>query len=81
VQSTLGKVVFPDGVPRKFEKAIVKYVVGSGISLRAAGDKRFKQLPVSLTNRYEPQSTRFILRPIIELFRIAEPLRRRSSAS
>jgi hypothetical protein len=74
VQSTLGKVVFPDGVLRKFENAIVDYVVGGGISLRAAGGQRFKQLVVSLTNGYEPPSTRSILRRIVELLRIAEPL-------
>jgi hypothetical protein len=49
-------------------------VVGGGISLRAAGGLRFKQLVVSLTNGYEPPSTRTILRRIVELFRIAEPL-------
>jgi hypothetical protein len=74
VQSTLGKVVFPDGVLRKFENAIVDYVVGGGIVLRAAGGQRFKKLVVSLTNGYEQPSTRTILRRIVELFRIAEPL-------
>jgi hypothetical protein len=74
VQSKLGKVVFPNGVLRKFENAIVDYVVGGGISLRAASGQRFKQLVVSLTNGYEPPSTRTILRRIVELFRIAEPL-------
>jgi hypothetical protein len=47
-------------------------VVVGGISLRAAGGQTFKQLVVSLTNGYEPPST--ILRRIVELFRIAEPL-------
>jgi hypothetical protein len=70
VQSTLGEVVFPDGVQRKFENAIIDYVVGGGISLRAAGGQRFKQLVMSLTNGYEPPSTRTILRRIVELFRI-----------
>jgi hypothetical protein len=74
VQSTLGKVVFPDGAQRKFEIAIVEYVVGSGISLRGTGGQRFKQLVVSLTNAYEPPSTRTILRRMVELFRIAKPL-------
>jgi hypothetical protein len=62
VQSTLGKVVLPDGVQCKFENAIVDYVVGGGIYLREAGGKCFKQLVVSLTNGYEPPSTRTILR-------------------
>jgi hypothetical protein len=74
VQSTLGNVVYPDGFLRKFENAIVDYVVGGGISLRAAGGQRFKQLVVSLTNGYELPSTRIIMRRIVELFRIAEPL-------
>jgi hypothetical protein len=74
VQSTLGKVVFPDGVQRKFENAIVYYVVGGGISLRAAGCQRFKQQLMSLTKSYEPPSTRTILRRIVELFHMAEPL-------
>jgi hypothetical protein len=74
VQSTLDKIVFRDGVQRNFENAIVDCVVGGGISLRAAGGQRFKQLVVSLTNGYEPPSTRTILRRIVELFRIAEPL-------
>jgi hypothetical protein len=49
VRSTLGKVVFPEGVQRKFENAIVDYVVSGGISLRATGGQRFKQLVVSLS--------------------------------
>jgi hypothetical protein len=74
VQSALGKVLFPDCVLRKFENTIVDYVVGGGISMRAAGGQRLKQPVVSLTNGYEPLSTRTILRRIVELFRIAEPL-------
>jgi hypothetical protein len=73
-RSALGKVVFPNCVLRKFENTIVDYVVGGGISMRAAGGQRFKQPVVSLTNGYEPPSTRTILRRIVELFRIAEPL-------
>jgi hypothetical protein len=49
-------------------------VVGGGISLRAAGGQRFKQLVLSMTNGYEPPSTRTILRRIFEVFRIAEPV-------
>jgi hypothetical protein len=74
VQSTLDKVVFPDGVLRDFENAIVDYVVGGSISLRAAGGQRFKQLVVLLKNGSEPPSIRTILRCIVELFHIAEPL-------
>jgi hypothetical protein len=70
----LGKVVFPDGVLQKFENTIIDYLVGGGISLRAAGDQRFKKRVVSLTNGYEPPSTRTILRRTVEQFRIADPL-------
>jgi hypothetical protein len=74
VRSTLGKVVFPDGVQRKFENAIVDYMVGGGISLCTAGGQRFKQLVVSLTNGYEPPPTRTNWRRTVELFHISEPL-------
>jgi hypothetical protein len=42
VQSTLGKVLFPDGFLPKFENSIVDYVVGGGIFLRTAGGQCFK---------------------------------------
>jgi hypothetical protein len=74
VRSTLGEIVFPDGVQRKFENAIVDDVVGGGISLRAAGGQRFEQLVVLLTNGYEPPPTRTNWRRIVELFHISEPL-------
>jgi hypothetical protein len=70
VQSTLGKVGFPDGVLRKFENAIVDYVVGGGISLLAAGG----QLQEAGGVADEPPSTRTILTRIVELFHIAENL-------
>ncbi|CAK9276267.1 unnamed protein product [Sphagnum jensenii] len=50
------------------------YVVEGGVTLRAAGDIRFKKFVVLLTNRYEPLPTRTILRRIVKLYRILEPL-------
>jgi Na+-transporting NADH:ubiquinone oxidoreductase subunit NqrD len=52
----------------------VDYVVESGVTLRAVGDVRFKKFVVSLTNGYEPSSIRTILRRIVKLYRILEPL-------
>jgi len=74
-QSTLSsKPVFSELVLRKYENVVVDYVVKGGVTLRAAGDVRFKKFIVSLTNRYEPPSTRTILQRIVELYRILEPL-------
>ncbi|KAH9531717.1 hypothetical protein CY35_19G050700 [Sphagnum magellanicum] len=74
-QSTLSsKPVFSEPVLRKYENAVVDYVVEGGVTLRAAGGVRFKKFIVSLTNGYEPPSTRTILRRIAELYRILEPL-------
>jgi len=62
-QSTLGnkpvfsKPVFSKPVLRKYENAIVDYVVKGGVTLRAVGGVRFKKFVVSLTNGYEPPST------------------------
>jgi hypothetical protein len=68
------KPVFPEPVLRKYENAIVDYVVEGGVTLRAIGDIRFKKFVVSLTNGYELPSIRMILRRIVELYRILEPL-------
>jgi hypothetical protein len=68
------KPVFPKLVLRKYENAIMDYIVEGGITLRAAGDVRFKKFVVLLTNGYEPLSTRTILRQIVELYCILEPL-------
>jgi hypothetical protein len=74
-QSTLSnKPVFSEPVLCKYENVIMDYVVEGGITLRAAGGNRFKKFVVSLTNGYEPPSTRTILRRITELYRILEPL-------
>ncbi|CAK9218808.1 unnamed protein product [Sphagnum troendelagicum] len=59
---------------RKYENDVVDYVVESGVTLRAVGDVRFKKFVVSLTNGYEPSSIRTILRRIVKLYRILEPL-------
>jgi hypothetical protein len=76
VQSSLAfaRPVFSDVVLRKFETAVVDYVVGGGVYLRAAGGLRFKRFLASRTDGYEPPSTRTILRRIAELFRIALPI-------
>jgi len=74
-QSTLSsKPVFSEPVLRKYKNAVVDYVVEGGITLRAVGGVRFKKFVVSLTNGYEPPSTRTILRRITELYNILEPL-------
>ncbi|CAK9216854.1 unnamed protein product [Sphagnum troendelagicum] len=70
----LKPVSFPDHVTRKYKNAVVDFVIGGDISLRAAGGKRFKELLQSLTNGYSPPSTRMILRRIVELYLIARPL-------
>ncbi len=62
-QSTLSsKPVYPEHVLRKYENAVVDYVVEGGVTLRAAGGVCFKKFVVLLTNGYEPPSTRTILR-------------------
>jgi hypothetical protein len=66
--------VFSGVVLSKFETAVVDYVIGGGASLRAAGGLRFKRFVSSLTDGYEPPSTRTILRCISKLFRIALPM-------
>ncbi len=66
--------MYPKPVLRKYENVIVDYVIEGGVTLRAAGGVRFKQFVISLTNEYEPPSTRTILRRITELYRILEPL-------
>jgi hypothetical protein len=66
--------VFPEPVLRKYENVVVDYVVEGGITLRATGDIRFKKFIVSLTNGYELPSIRTILRRIVKLYRILEPL-------
>ena len=73
LQQTI-KGPLPPHVVRRFENAIVDYVIGGDISLRAAGEERFQQLVSSLTDGYVPPSTRTILRRIVELFSIAQPL-------
>ena len=75
VQSTLTKSrpVLQEAVRRKYENAVVDFVVGGGVTLRAAGGDRFKNFLLSLTNGYAPPSTRTILRRISELHRLMEP--------
>jgi hypothetical protein len=66
--------VFPEAVLRKYENAVINYVIEGGVTLRAAGGDRFKNFVHELTNGYEPPSTRIILRRMAELFRILQPL-------
>ncbi len=66
--------MFSEPVLRKYENAVVDYVIKGGVTLRAVGGVHFKKFIVSLTNRYEPPSTRTILRRIAKLYRILEPL-------
>jgi len=74
-QSTLSsKLVFLELVLHKYENVVVDFVVKGGVTLRAAGGVRFKKFVVSLTNGYEPSSTRTILWQIAELYHILEPL-------
>ena len=49
-------------------------MIGGDISLRAAGEQRFQELVLTLTNGYTPPSTRIILRRTVELFSVAQPL-------
>jgi hypothetical protein len=74
-QSTLSsKPMYLEPVLRKYENAVMDYVVEGGVTLRAAGGICFNKFVVSLMNGYEPPSTRAILRRIAELYRILEPL-------
>jgi hypothetical protein len=62
-QSTLSnKPVFPEPVLRKYENAVVDYVVEGDVTLRTTGSVRFKKFVILLTNEYEPLSIRTILR-------------------
>ncbi len=68
------KLVFLEPILHKYENVVVDYVVEGGITLCAAGDISFKKFVVSLTNKYEPPSIRTILRRIVKLYHILEPL-------
>jgi hypothetical protein len=67
--------VLPQYVLQKYENAVIDYIIGGDLSLRAAGEPRFCNLVETLTNGcYKPPSTRTILRRTVELFNIAQPL-------
>jgi hypothetical protein len=68
------KPVFPEPILHKYENVVMDYVVEGGVTLRAVSDVCFKKFVVSLTNGYKSPSTRTILRWIVELYRILEPL-------
>jgi hypothetical protein len=74
VQQSMKKRTFPGHEVRAFENAIVDFVIGGDISLRAAGEQRFQELVLILTGGYTPPSTRTILRRTVELFSVAQPL-------
>lgn len=69
-------MLLPQHVLQKYENAVIDYVIGGNISLRAAGEQRFSTLVETLTNGcYKPPSTRAILRTrTVELSNIAQPL-------
>ncbi len=70
-QSTFSnKPMFLKPVLRKYENVVVDYIVKGDVTLRAAGNIRFKKFIVSPMNGYEPPSTRTILRRIVKLYRI-----------
>jgi hypothetical protein len=72
--------VLPQHVLQKYENAVIDYIIGGDLSLRAAGEPRFCNLVETLTNGcYKPPSTRTILRRTVELFNIAQPLLGNSS--
>ena len=52
---------------RKYDNAVVDFVVEGGVTLRAAGGGRFKTFVLLLTKKYWSSSTRKILRRIAEL--------------
>jgi len=68
------KPVFLELILRKYENAVVDYVVKGGVTLRAAGGVCFKKFVVLLMNGYEPPLIRMILWRIAKLYRILEPL-------
>lgn len=74
VQQSMKKRTFPGHVVRAFENAIVDFVIGGDISLRAAVEQRFQELVLTLTGGYTPPSTRTIVRRTVELFSVAQPL-------
>jgi hypothetical protein len=69
------KYALPQHVVLKYGNAVVDYIIGGEISLRAAGEQQFYKLVETLTNGcYKPPSMRTILRRTVELFNIAQPL-------
>jgi hypothetical protein len=74
VQMTLKPMSFLDHVARKYDNAVVDFVIGGDISLRAAGGTRFKELLQFLTNGYSSLLTCTILRRIMEPYLIVGPL-------
>jgi hypothetical protein len=74
-QSLMKKVTLPAHTNCIFENAVVDYAVNGDVSLRAAGEERFRCFVRALTNGYSPPSTRTILRRgTAELFSLAQPL-------
>jgi hypothetical protein len=74
VHQTMKTVATPPHLLRKYENAIIDFVIGGDISRRATGEPRFVNLVVALTNGYNPPSTRTIIWRTVELFTISQPL-------
>jgi hypothetical protein len=74
IQQTIQSMPIPQHLLRKYENAVVDFVIGGDISLRAAGGPRFQQLIRAMSSGYTPPSTRTIIRRTVELFSIAQPL-------
>ena len=74
-QATMLSIPLPQHVVHKYENAVIDYIIGGDISLRAASEEQFYKLVETLTNGCcKPPSTRTILRRTVELFNIAQPL-------
>jgi hypothetical protein len=74
VQRSISAATFPDGLLVKFENALVNFVISGGLSLRTAGGDQFKLLVETPTQGYDPPSNRAIIRRIVEVFAIMQPV-------
>jgi hypothetical protein len=71
-QRCISAAILPDRLLVKFENAVVDFVISDGLSLRTAGGDQFKLLVKTLTQGYDPPSTRTIVRRIVEVFAIMQ---------
>ncbi|BBN11529.1 hypothetical protein Mp_5g12710 [Marchantia polymorpha subsp. ruderalis] len=70
IQFTIDKPTFSEQMLRKYENAVVDYIIGGDVSLCASGSDRFKKMVFTFMNVYETPSTRTILKRITKLYRI-----------